>query len=401
MNIFPLHFTIIAILSSISLSLSVILTSLSPSFRRYGYGFITPLLLSFLAYFIPPLSDNLDILWMILLLSLPVVWLIMSVFVFSVKAEIQMLYLTIMITAFFISFIILKTSMIIDALNSKIILTILFTFNIMALYPFKGDENKSILQSLSFITIANLFLIMNKIMINKLPIPNHLIELLSYFLTIIGYGLAIKAIATNYHININTLHNTYQKLTDDFDDEVRKEVKKQTRRVEWAKEQLKQKSEIDNLTGALRKKPLIDLITSYIDSSDMQKFSILMFDIDNFKSLNDNHGHITGDKCLKDLVSIARSSIDFNDAIGRYGGDEFFIVLPNQPAGSALKIADRIRQNVMKKTDPPFTISLGIASYPWDGKSHKKLIEVADNGLYTSKKKGRNAASYTGELKIY
>ncbi len=62
--------------------------------------------------------------------------------------------------------------------------------------------------------------------------------------------------------------------------------------MEWVQDQIKEKSKLDSLTGALMKKPLLDLMDTYIHSKDMRKFSILMFDIDNFKTLNDTYGHI-------------------------------------------------------------------------------------------------------------
>ncbi|GKT24045.1 GGDEF domain-containing protein, partial [Aduncisulcus paluster] len=101
---------------------------------------------------------------------------------------------------------------------------------------------------------------------------------------------------------------------------------------------------------------------------------------------------------MKQLVSIAFSALREDDSIGRYGGDEFFIILPDQTASQAIKIADRFRQNVMEQTEPPYTISIGISTYPWDGESHKELIKIADDGLYKSKELGRNRASYTGYL---
>ncbi len=395
MNIYIIQIQLIIIFSSMALALSLCLNPLDPPYKRYGYAFITPLALSFLPHLVPKLNSHLDILIMFILLFFPIVLLLMRTFIFSVKTDRQMFYVPISISVILVLLILFKTDMMIASMKSTIVLTILFALNFIILYLLKNKHTHSLFKSATLLTISSLLLV-----IFKLINAPSIVEIISYIASIVGYYTAIKAIVDNHTMQNEKIIAKQKRLQEDFRDEVDKEVRRQTRRVEWAKEQIKQKSEIDNLTGALMKKPLIDLINSYIDSSSMQKFSILMFDIDNFKHLNDNFGHITGDKCLKDLVSIARSSIDFNDAIGRYGGDEFFIVLPNQPAGSALKVANRFRENVMKKTDPQYTISIGVASYPWDGKTHRKLIEVADAGLYKSKEKGRNSASYTGVLRV-
>jgi len=127
----------------------------------------------------------------------------------------------------------------------------------------------------------------------------------------------------------------------------------------------------------------------------MSKFTVMMFDIDNFKGVNDNYGHVTGDICLKTLASIARKNIRDDDFLGRYGGDEFIIVLSHIDVHDAKPIAERFRRKVNETKSPHFSISLGMASFPTDGASQNELLEVADHGLYYSKEKGKNAVSYS------
>lgn len=183
-------------------------------------------------------------------------------------------------------------------------------------------------------------------------------------------------------------------IEKNFDDVLRKEVNQKLFYMELSKEKMAKKARIDELTGTLNKKALLDSIDKLIIDKRTHVFSILMFDIDNFKTINDSLGHIAGDKCLKQLAMIGRESIRDNDEIGRYGGDEFFILLPHADIRTAVVVSERFRQNIEKTKDPNFTVSIGIASFPEDGKTVKALLAHADEGLYLSKEKGRNKTSY-------
>lgn len=125
-----------------------------------------------------------------------------------------------------------------------------------------------------------------------------------------------------------------------------------------------------------------------------------MFDIDKFKGINDTYGHIIGDKCLKSLALTASTSVRKTDIVGRYGGDEFIIILPQSGPADALKIGEQFRKNIEKSKNPHFTVSIGVATYPWDGDDMTALIESADKGLYHSKENGRNQISYTGNVPL-
>ncbi len=192
----------------------------------------------------------------------------------------------------------------------------------------------------------------------------------------------------------NKLLNRLQNLEKNFSDEVRKAVNIQTFHYREVQEKMSQVNKIDNLTKALNKKATENLIEELIANDKTKQFSIIFFDLDNFKTLNDTLGHIQGDLSLKQLSSIARNSIRETDSVGRIGGDEFMIILPSASLNTAKIIAERFRENVEKDTDPKFTVSVGLATYPHDGESLKELVETGDNGLYASKEKGRNAVSY-------
>lgn len=173
------------------------------------------------------------------------------------------------------------------------------------------------------------------------------------------------------------------------------EVKKRILELERINENLVSISKIDALSKIYNKAAVVDAILEIIQTKPKNEFSILMFDIDNFKFINDTMGHITGDKCIKMLSAAAKSNLRDFDIIGRYGGDEFIIALPGTNTMQAIQIAERLRKKIETTDAPHYTISIGIATYPYDGITVKELIKVADEGLYKSKSKGRNAVSHT------
>ncbi len=174
------------------------------------------------------------------------------------------------------------------------------------------------------------------------------------------------------------------------------EVKKRMFDIERSHEKLVNISKTDPLTKALNKAATFEKIELMITTKANQEFSILMFDIDKFKTINDSLGHIAGDKCIKKLALIAGNCLRDIDFLGRFGGDEFLIILPGVSFLQARLIAERFRKKVDETEAPHFTISIGIACYPKDADNLKSLIAVADDGLYMSKQKGRNAVSHKG-----
>lgn len=171
------------------------------------------------------------------------------------------------------------------------------------------------------------------------------------------------------------------------------EVKKRMMEIERVHQNLVNISKTDSLSKAMNKGAILDAIENLIVTRQKSEFSILMYDIDNFKHVNDTFGHVTGDKCIRSLSALARSNLREFDLIGRYGGDEFIIVLPGTTIHQALQIAERFRQKVETTKSPHYTISIGVASYPRDGTTTEALVEAADKSLYKSKSKGKNAVS--------
>jgi two-component system cell cycle response regulator len=133
--------------------------------------------------------------------------------------------------------------------------------------------------------------------------------------------------------------------------------------------------------------------------------SLVLTDVDRFKSINDTYGHPVGDQVLKVVASILAEQARKVDIVARYGGEEFAIVLEETDAGGAMLLCERIRQQIaarlMNSDKGGFrvTISLGIASYPQDGKEKQLLIERADQALYRAKQTGRNRTVRYGQLR--
>ncbi|MFP4164352.1 MAG: diguanylate cyclase [Chitinispirillaceae bacterium] len=124
--------------------------------------------------------------------------------------------------------------------------------------------------------------------------------------------------------------------------------------------------------------------------------SLLLMDIDHFKSFNDTYGHPVGDLVLREIACCIRSSIRCNDIPARYGGEEFAVVIPESGDQGAVAIAQRIRQcieqHVVRSGDNDLhvTVSIGCAVFPFHGKTQQEIIDAADKALYYAKEHGRN-----------
>jgi diguanylate cyclase (GGDEF)-like protein len=126
--------------------------------------------------------------------------------------------------------------------------------------------------------------------------------------------------------------------------------------------------------------------------------SLMMMDIDDFKLFNDTEGHLAGDEALRCIANIAKGSLRVIDVIARFGGEEFAVIMPQTEKDEAFLVAERIRKSVKEqlhrtwKTFPRdnITISIGIATFPYDGKDRKELIRNADKALYRAKMEGKD-----------
>ena len=154
----------------------------------------------------------------------------------------------------------------------------------------------------------------------------------------------------------------------------------------------------DGLTGAYTRRYFIERFDEEIKRASLRKsnLSLLMIDADHFKMINDQHGHLAGDQILKEISNIIRENVREIDIVGRFGGEEFCVVLPDTDRGGARLVAERIRKSAEKRLIKAYdsalrvTLSIGLAIYPSDGKLSEELMDKADWALYRAKSQGRN-----------
>jgi diguanylate cyclase (GGDEF)-like protein len=165
-------------------------------------------------------------------------------------------------------------------------------------------------------------------------------------------------------------------------------------------EEVERQSKLDSLTGVYNHGNFLKLLKTQADQSalERQPLSLIMLDVDFFKQYNDSYGHLIGDVILTTLCATIKLHIKNVDAVGRWGGEEFVISLPNATADQAQQIAVRIRDTLSTLTVqnkdglpvPVPTVSQGIAIFPDEATDIIGLIDLADKRLYIAKERGRN-----------
>ncbi|MFP2910060.1 GGDEF domain-containing protein [Pyxidicoccus sp. 3LFB2] len=153
----------------------------------------------------------------------------------------------------------------------------------------------------------------------------------------------------------------------------------------------------DSLTGAHNRRSFLQLAERELDRArrTTRPVSLLMVDIDRFKSINDTHGHPAGDAVIRTLASTSQSALRSVDVLGRLGGEEFAIILPETGAEGALRVAERLRQTLSEVVVPEggkslaFTVSVGVAEW-LPGERLDMLLSRGDQALYAAKNTGRN-----------
>jgi diguanylate cyclase (GGDEF)-like protein len=175
---------------------------------------------------------------------------------------------------------------------------------------------------------------------------------------------------------------------------------------------MKTTAEMDGLTRILNKKRLEQALSDLVyrtacaaydqrmagQAQPAQPLSVFLFDIDHFKNYNDTNGHLAGDKLLRELAAVVNDSVRGDDIFGRFGGEEFLLILPHTNATQAMATAEKIRGLL---ADHPFpfaerqplgriSVSGGVAEYPVHGLDAAGLLRAADEALYEAKRTGRN-----------
>ncbi len=165
-----------------------------------------------------------------------------------------------------------------------------------------------------------------------------------------------------------------------------------------AEEELRRLAITDSLTGLHNRRHFLELADKEIMRSrrTTKAFSIIMFDIDHFKRINDTYGHQAGDQVLKTIALVCQEKLRQTDVIARYGGDEFFILLPEVDSSDANHVANEIRtlvagqEIIFENQSITVTISMGVAALSMEIEPLDQILARADKALYRAKEAGRN-----------
>ncbi|HTO70283.1 MAG TPA: diguanylate cyclase [Myxococcota bacterium] len=171
--------------------------------------------------------------------------------------------------------------------------------------------------------------------------------------------------------------------------------------------QAREKAFVDDVTSLYNARYLLSALDREVNRADrsQSKLSVLFLDLDRFKAVNDRYGHLIGSRVLRELGALLQESVRAIDTVGRYGGDEFTILLVDTGLEGALSVADRIRQSVADRSfgaerglDLRLTISVGVATFPMHGESRERLLDLADKAMYLAKALGRNLVCSADDL---
>lgn len=166
--------------------------------------------------------------------------------------------------------------------------------------------------------------------------------------------------------------------------------------------QLKQTTLQDDLTTAFNRRHLDAYLGEELERSRRygRTFSMLFFDMDHLKTVNDRYGHLAGSRVLREVAQLIQDKLRKSDRLFRYGGDEFVVTLPETGAGGALRVANRLRRAVRtyrflatEGWTVSLTASFGVATFPHDGSSQEEMIRVADQAMYRIKTKSRDGVA--------
>ncbi len=199
-----------------------------------------------------------------------------------------------------------------------------------------------------------------------------------------------------YLDKIQRLEAELQKTRAELE-EVKRQLRAKDIELEAVRVQADEVSHTDALTYLPNRRMVINTLQTEVHRSERYRtpLSISMIDIDHFKTINDSFGHTVGDQVLRQLATLLREKIREMDMIGRYGGEEFLLILPNTHLNDAAEQAARLCRlvreaefNIGQKTH--LTISIGVAEYRIGKENWQKFLSRADMALYEAKNKGRD-----------
>jgi diguanylate cyclase (GGDEF)-like protein len=171
--------------------------------------------------------------------------------------------------------------------------------------------------------------------------------------------------------------------------------------------QAREKAFIDDVTSLYNARYLLAALDREVNRAarSQSKLSVLFLDLDRFKTVNDRFGHLVGSRVLRELGGLLQESVRAIDTVGRYGGDEFTILLVDTGLEGAMSVAERIRQSVAdhafgaeRGLELRLTISVGVATFPMHGESRERLLDLADKAMYLAKALGRDHVCSADDL---
>jgi diguanylate cyclase (GGDEF)-like protein len=162
--------------------------------------------------------------------------------------------------------------------------------------------------------------------------------------------------------------------------------------------ELQRLSRHDALTGLLNRRAMEESLNAQLKRSERTKepFVVMMLDLDYFKRINDRYGHPIGDRALQHVAALLQSAMRASDSLGRFGGEEFVLLLPNTPMDQGESVAEQIRKLLdcspldTETTNIPLSISIGVAQWRADGEDVSRVLSRADAALFQAKVQGRN-----------
>lgn len=350
--------------------------------KSFGLSFFIPLSLSCFSFFIAPYNIKLaslsvDLSWFLLLIMLTLVSLInrsseSAKFLYPITFILPFSAIALQEPILDLQYLFYIRSVIIAIITIQLIMIVfcILSRNKIRLYMHLG------------IFMVSIGYLLFSLVENSL--------LYAFLASVTGFFLCALYFYKNTYGILKVEYSKSGEALKRINQNVHLEVVRRVEEIEKTNRKLVEISKTDSMTGLYVKSAILKNLETRIERAPNVQFSLLMIDIDRFKVINDTQGHQIGDKCIKTLATLAETSFRKDDILGRYGGDEFIVILPNALPVRAYLVADRFRQMIQNKTNPNITVSVGIATFPQDEKTAASLIAAADKALYSSKQSGRN-----------
>ncbi|ANU28321.1 sensor domain-containing diguanylate cyclase [Planococcus versutus] len=281
--------------------------------------------------------------------------------------------------------------------SGKEIATNVIGVSMLSAYSYVPEAGWGIVQQTPYSFVENLLLVELQQLLMRALVPFLLLLLLSIFIArklaapFNRLGTLVNQLAEGKPILQSEKEVLKEAHWNREADLLTKSVGMAFETIERNNQQLTQSAQTDSLTGLLNRRNLDEVLSVW--SEEGRLFSLLVLDIDYFKSVNDTYGHQVGDQTLKMIAETLCTVSRKNDLCFRYGGEEFVILLPDTDSLSAYNVAEKIRRKVEKTSYIPneiLTVSIGISEYLKQTDSVTELFGFADSALYTSKVEGRN-----------